>query len=116
MPTLDIRYNDNSTQNSTDSNTYFDSLAVADIRLCTLCEADGVTRTSCDSPSSIFQYSQQSDVDSNVEHCDTNVVMHIDASELQDLLKVQRSKLWHILNDFSDCFAETSGICPYVEH
>jgi hypothetical protein len=31
-------------------------------------------------------------------------------------VKIDRSKLLEILDEFAECFAETPGFCPYVEH
>jgi hypothetical protein len=127
VPTLDIRYDDNSRQDTTNSYTHLDSFmfgdvamrssnnessTVDDVRLCSLENDDDLTHASSDVSSSIFQYSQPN----NVDNVDTNVGMQIDASKLQHLNEIQRSELLHILNEFSDCFTETPGFCPYVEH
>ena len=51
-----------------------------------------------------------------MQNVDIGVSLHIDVSKLQHLDEMQRSELLHVLNEFSDCFMETPGFCPYVEH
>lgn len=127
VPTLDIRSNDNSRHDTTNPYTHLDSSMFDDVatmssnnesstvdvvRLRPLENDDDVTHATSDVSSSIFQYSQPNDVD----NVDTNVGMQIDASKLQHLNEIQRRELLHVLNEFSDCFTDTPGFCPYVEH
>ncbi len=114
VPTLDIRSNDDSIQDTTDSYTYLDS--VDGSRSSTLDKCNDVICAASDVSSSIFRYAQPNGVDTNDDNVDRNVSLQFDANKFEHLDETQRSEFLQLLNEFSDCFTETPGFCPYVEH
>ena len=58
----------------------------------------------CDSP----------DVDPSVSSCLPSV--KIDRTKLSHLSDIQQRELMVILDEFKECFSESPGFCPYVEH
>jgi len=134
VPMLDIQFNENTTSIITNSNTYVDSSEFDDVDsvpgyaepltnnshgLYSHRNVDNVDDARCvvsDVSTSSIRYSEPDYIDNNGRHTNIHVGIQVDQCKLQHLGETQRTELLHVLNEFSDCFTETPGFCPYVEH
>ena len=128
VPTLDIQSDKNLSHIVMNSNTHnygslvYDDLTYDDIDSVSddnhdgqlNVDSDDVMLDFSDATSSQFQYSESKFATN--DHVNDDIISKIDADKLQHLNETERKELLQLLNEFSDCFAEKPGFCPYVEH
>jgi hypothetical protein len=125
VPTLDIQSDENLNKVEINSNTHGGSLVYDDLTCGDIdprsdddravkphVDDDDVTREFSDVTPSQFRYSESN----NTDHVTDDIISKIDTDKLQHLTEAEQSELLQLLNEFSDCFAEKPGFCPYVEH
>jgi len=75
---------------------------------------DDVRYVVSDVSTSSIRNSESDYIGDNGRHANIHVGIQVDQCKVQHLDENQRTELLDVLNEFSDCFTETPGFCPYV--
>jgi hypothetical protein len=129
VPTLTIQPNENTVRKAVYASTHVgpsvsdnidprknsdESSSDVDHPMQLLEDNDDVTRFFSDA--SLVRCSKPIDIVTKIDQSTSKFIERIDANKLQHLDETRKMELLHVLNEFSDCFSETPGFCPYVEH